>query len=146
MLRSAVTKPDMKHSNTHLYDDIIHLPHHSSPTRPRMSMEERAAQFAPFAALTGHDAAVAEAGRRTEERIELAPDSRAELDAVLQQLKAMPVQPVVTITYFRADERKTGGAYLTRSTRLRNIDPVQHTVTLEYGEVVGMEDVLEVTL
>lgn len=134
----------MEYTGTHLYDDIIHLPHHTSPTRPRMSMEDRAAQFAPFAALTGHDAAVAEAGRRTEEKIELAPDSRAELDAILQQLKAMPSQPEITITYFRADERKTGGAYLHRSTRLRNIDPVRHCLTLEDGEVVGMDDVLEI--
>ena len=59
----------MEHKGTHMYDDIIHLPHHTSPTRPRMSMHDRAAQFAPFAALTGHDAAVAEAGRQTEKRI-----------------------------------------------------------------------------
>jgi len=129
-----------------MYDDIIHLPHHSSPTRPRMSMEDRAAQFAPFAALTGHEAAVAEAGRLTEQRIELAPDSRVELDTIFRQLKSMAVQPEIAITYFRPDERKEGGAYITRSTRLRQIAPVKHTLTLEDGEIVAMEDVLEIQM
>ena len=136
----------MEHRGTHLYDDIIHLPHHTSPTRPRMSLHDRAAQFAPFAALTGHEAAVAEAGRLTEPKIELAQDSRAELDAALQQLRAMPEQPEIVITYFRADRYKEGGAYITRPTRLRSIDSVRHCLTLEDGEVVGMDDVLEIQL
>ena len=136
----------MEHKGTHMYDDIIHLPHHSSPTRPRMSMHDRAAQFAPFAALTGHDAAVAEAGRQTEKRIELAQDSRDAINRMLQQLKEMPTQPQIALTYFRADERKEGGAYLTVRSHLRRIDPVYHTLTLETGETVPLEDVLEIRI
>ena len=135
----------MEHTGTHLYDDIIHLPHHTSPTRQRMSMHDRAAQFAPFAALTGHDAAVAEAGRLTEAKIELAADSRAALNETLRRLKAMAQQPEISITFFRPDKRKEGGAYITRRTRLRQMDPIQHTLTLEDGEVIPMEDVLEIT-
>ena len=133
----------MEHKGTHMYDDIIHLPHHTSPTRPRMSMHDRAAQFAPFAALTGHDAAVAEAGRQTEKRIELAQDSRDAINRMLQQLKEMPTQPQITLTYFRPDERKEGGAYLTARTRLRQMDPVQHILTLDTGEEIPMENLVD---
>lgn len=133
----------MEHKGTHMYDDIIHLPHHTSPTRPRMSMHDRAAQFAPFAALTGHDAAVAEAGRQTEKRIELAQDSRDAINRMLQQLKEMPTQPQITLTYFRPDERKEGGAYLTVRTRLRQMDPVQHILTLDTGEEIPMENLVD---
>ena len=129
-----------------MYDDIIQLPHHTSATRPRMSMHDRAAQFAPFAALTGHDAAVAEAGRQTEKRIELAQDSRDAINKTLMQLKAMATQPQILLTYFRADERKEGGTYLTRRSRLRQIDPVHHTLTLETGETIPLDDVLEIQI
>ena len=104
---------------------------------------ERAAQFAPFAALTGHDAAVAEAGRQTEKRIELAQDSRDAINRMLQQLKEMPTQPQITLTYFRPDERKEGGAYLTVRTRLRQMDPVQHILTLDTGEEIPMENLVD---
>ena len=63
-----------------MYDDIIHLPHHVSKTRPQMSMEDRAAQFSPFAALTGYDAAILETGRLTDEKVELGEETRAILD------------------------------------------------------------------
>src|ERR1035437_4752031 len=94
------------------YDDIIHLPHHISTTHPHMSAYDRAAQFAPFAALTGHDAAIAETARLTERRVELDEYSKADLNQRLCIIQdRMDEQPEVSITYFQPDQRKTGGAY-----------------------------------
>ena len=93
------------------YDDIINLPHHVSPTRQRMSMHDRAAQFAPFAALVGYDDAVAETARLTESRPELDEQEQKELDARLRYLADnLDKRPVVKIKYFIPDERKSGGA------------------------------------
>lgn len=92
------------------YDDIIHLPHHISKTRPQMSMMDRAAQFSPFAALTGYDAAIKETGRLTDEKIELGEETKAVLDRKQSYLSDMiSVQPEITVTYFLPDERKSGG-------------------------------------
>ena len=95
------------------YDDIIHLPHHVSATRPRMPMLDRAAQFSPFVALTGYEAAVRETARLTDQRVELDESAKAELDRKLRLLLSLPGQPEASITYFRPDERKEGGAYET---------------------------------
>ena len=92
------------------YEDIINLPHHVSPTRPQMPMSDRAAQFAPFAALTGYDAAIKETGRLTDEKIELDEEALTALDMKYQFLMdALDDAPEVTITYFQPDERKAGG-------------------------------------
>ena len=101
------------------YDDIINLPHHVSATRPRMSMIDRAAQFSPFAALTGYDAAIKETGRLTDRRIELTEDSRAAMDRKQQLLvENLADHPEVSVTYFVPDERKAGGAYITVTGRV----------------------------
>ena len=103
-------------AETGKYDDILHLPHHVSPTRPRMTMAERAAQFSPFAALTGHDEAIRETGRVTVGKIELGEDEKAELDQKQRLLLAALErggQPPVTVTYFQPDQRKEGGEYRT---------------------------------
>ena len=93
------------------YDDIINLPHHFSPTRQRMSMHDRAAQFAPFAALVGYDDAVAETARLTETRPELDEQEQKELDARLRYLADnLDKQFCVKIHYFVPDEHKSGGA------------------------------------
>lgn len=105
------------------YDDIIHLPHHVSRIHPRMSMEDRAAQFSPFAALTGYEAAVKETARLTDDREELDEDEKTRLNAQLQKISArLQEQPEVMVTYFAPDERKTGGARQTYRGRLRKID------------------------
>ena len=105
------------------YDDIIHLPHHVSKTHPQMSMEDRAAQFSPFAALTGYEAAVKETARLTDDREELDEDEKTRLNAQLQKISArLQEQPEVMVTYFAPDERKTGGARQTYRGRLRKID------------------------
>lgn len=89
------------------YEDIIHLPHHVSATRPQMPMSDRAAQFSPFAALTGYDAAIKETGRLTDERIELGEEVRDALNLKQQYLQdVIADQPKISITYFVPDKKK----------------------------------------
>ena len=124
------------------YDDILHLPHPTSKNHPRMSIQERAAQFSPFAALTGHAAAIAETARLTDRKMELDEDTRAELDrrqAIL--LEQISERPEVTITWFRPDERKEGGAYVTTTGRLKKIDQVERILVLMDGTNIPLEDV-----
>ncbi|MCD8005221.1 MAG: hypothetical protein LUE91_06155, partial [Oscillospiraceae bacterium] len=97
---------------SHDYSDIINLPHHVSATRPHMSMHDRAAQFSPFAALTGYDAAVKETARLTDQRAELDDDMKEKLSERINLLQEnLAAAPAVEITYFIPDERKEGGAY-----------------------------------
>lgn len=98
------------------YDDFLNLPHHVSADLPHMSMQNRAAQFAPFAALVGYDALIQETTRLTDQKAELDESVKAELNEKLRLLlELMPQQPEVTITYFLPDNRKAGGAYRTTS-------------------------------
>lgn len=98
------------------YDDFLNLPHHVSADLPHMSMQNRAAQFAPFAALVGYDALIQETTRLTDQKTELDESVKAELNEKLRLLlELMPQQPEVTITYFLPDNRKAGGAYRTTS-------------------------------
>ena len=125
------------------YDDIINLPHPTSKRHPRMPVHDRAAIFSPFAALSGHGAAIAETARLTEQRIELDEDTRAELDrrqAVL--LEHMDEQPEITITWFQPDERKDGGAYLTTTGRLRKFRELERILVLADGTEIPLEDVV----
>ena len=93
------------------YDDIINLPHHVSKTRPQMSMVDRAAQFSPFAALTGYDAAIKETGRLTDEKVNLSEEEKEALDRKQQILMEwLGDHPALTITFFVPDEKKSGGA------------------------------------
>lgn len=129
----------------HRYDDIIHLPHHVSATRPRMSRQNRAAQFSPFAALTGYDAAIRETARVTEEKAELDESRRAELSERLRALRERQRErPEATIVYFVYDKYKAGGAYVTVTGGVKRVDPVTRIVTMEDGTVIDMEDILEV--
>ena len=121
------------------YDDIINLPHHVSPTRQRMSMHDRAAQFAPFAALTGYEAAVGETARLTAERRELDAQEAEELIANL------PDRPEATIEYFVPDDRKSGGAYVTVTGRVRHISVPEKTLVMEDGTVIGFEDIAAIS-
>lgn len=127
------------------YDDIIDLPHHVSETHPPMSRADRAAQFSPFAALTGYDAAVRETARVTERRIELDEGVKAELNARLNCiLEHLPEHPQVSITYFVPDEKKSGGAYRTDTGAVRKLDGFAKTLTLVDGTVVPMEEMVHV--
>lgn len=129
------------------YDDIIDLPHHVSETHPPMSRADRAAQFSPFAALTGYDAAVRETARVTERRIELDEGVKAELNARLNCiLEHLSEHPQVSITYFMPDEKKSGGAYRTVTGAVRKLDSFAKTLTLVDGTVVPMEEMVHVEL
>lgn len=122
------------------YSDMLHLPHHSSPNRPRMSRLNRAAQFAPFDALSGYGAAIRETARTTEQRAELDDSAKHRLNCRLQQLlRLLPQQPEVTITWFCPDSRKSGGSYQTVSGRLEKIDGFQGTLLLTDGTQIPVE-------
>lgn len=130
--------------NNHEYDDIIDLPHHVSATHPRMSLIDRAAQFSPFAALTGYDAAIKETGRLTDQRIELSEDARIVLDRKQQfLLDHISGHPVVSVTYFVPDERKTGGAYVTVTGNVKKLDDYQRLLVLTDGSKIPLDDILD---
>ena len=134
----------MTNTNNHQYDDIIDLPHHVSATRPRMSMIDRAAQFSPFAALTGYDAAIKETGRLTDERIDLSEESRAALDRKQQLLlDNLADRPEVSVTYFVPDERKAGGAYVTVTGRVKKVDDYQRLLLLTDGTKIPLDEILD---
>ena len=136
-------EPDAKIS--HCYDDIIDLPHHQSAVRPRMSRINRAAQFAPFAALTGYEAAIAEAGRITDECVELDESRRLLLGEKLQFLSVyLQERPPVTITFFEKDQKKDGGAYRVVSGTVRKIDRERKVIYLNDDTLIGMDQLFEI--
>ena len=127
------------------YNEIMGLPHHVSKNRPQMPMSDRAAQFAPFAALTGYDAAIKETGRLTDERIELDVEALSALDMKYQILmEALDEAPEVTITYFRPDERKAGGKYVSAVGAVKKIDDFERRITMRDGTRIPMDDVLSI--
>ena len=127
------------------YNEIMGLPHHVSKTRPQMPMSDRAAQFAPFAALTGYDAAIKETGRQTDERNELDVEALSALDMKYQLLmEALDEAPEVTITYFRPDERKAGGKYVSAVGAVKKIDDFERRITMQDGTKIPMDDVLSI--
>ena len=120
-------------------------PHHVSKTRPQMPMSDRAAQFAPFAALTGYDAAIKETGRLTDERIELDVEALSALDMKYQLLmEALDEAPEVIITYFRPDERKAGGKYVSAVGAVKKIDDLERRITMQDDAKIPMDDVLSI--
>ena len=127
------------------YNEIMRLPHHVSKTRPQMPMSDRAAQFAPFPALTGYDAAIKETGRLTDERIELDVEALSALDMKYQLLmEALDEAPEVTITYFQPDERKAGGKYVSAVGAVKKIDDFERRITMQDGAKIPMDDVLSI--
>lgn len=125
------------------YNDIIDLPHHVSATRPQMSMIERAAQFSPFAALTGYDAAIKETGRLTDEKTELDEESLKDLDMRFQLLlDKLDDKPEVTITYFVPDELKSGGEYVVLTDTIKKVEVFERLLITMNGTKIPMNDVL----
>ena len=128
-----------------MYDDIIHLPHHVSKTRPQMSMEDRAAQFSPFAALTGYDEAILETVRLTEEKSELGEEAQAILDRKQRYLaEIIDAKPEITVTYFVPDEKKSGGAYSTVTGFLKRIDEYERQLVLTDGRRIQQDVVFDI--
>lgn len=132
-------------NDPHRYDDMLHLPHPTSQKHPRMPLSDRAAQFSPFAALTGHEAAVKETARLTDQRIELDESVKVILDAKLQMIaEQIKTQPVVTVTYFAPDEKKAGGAYLTKTGAVRRINEYERTVEFADRTSVAIGEIVEI--
>lgn len=142
-------------SFTNKYDDIINLPHHVSRKRPKMLREDRAAQFAPFAALTGHGEAVKEAARLTEQRIELDEYEKEQLRGKLQYLagcvtswnaaaRAPGERPTVTVTYFKPDLLKDGGEYVTASGPVKKIDLYTRHLVMADGTEIPVDELIAV--
>ena len=135
------------------YADILTLPHHKAANRPHMSMHDRAAQFSPFAALTGFDGVIAETGRRTERKIEL---SEGQLTLLNQKLTLIGdaiqdgYHPVVTVVYFVPDARKEGGSYQEYTGKVRQIDSVERKLVFlaanerSVGKEISIDDILEI--
>ena len=127
------------------YDDIINLPHHVSTRHPQMPIADRAAQFSPFKAMVGHDAAVAETARLTDSKMELSEDVKATLNEKLNLIQEhIDELWEVAFTYYVPDERKNGGAYITMSGPIKKIDDVEHTVIMRDGTVIPIDDILEI--
>ena len=127
------------------YSDIINLPHHVSETRPHMSMRDRAAQFSPFAALSGYDAAVKETARLTDQREELDEEVKGKISERLNLIQEnLTAAPVVEITYFVPDEHKEGGAYNTATGTVKKIDEFQRLVVLTDGAAVPIDEIIEI--
>lgn len=130
---------------TKSYDDIINLPRHESKTRPRMSAINRAAQFAPFAAITGHDAAVKETARLTDKRLVLDEYEKERLNDKLHIIaERLEDRPEVSISYFQPDARKAGGAYVTTTGHVKKIDKYRRIIAMSEGITIPIEEVLEI--
>lgn len=129
------------------YDDIIRLLHPDSSKHPRMSLYDRAAQFSPFAALTGHSAAIAETGRLTDRRVELDEYELTRVDAELQRLQELlPGRPTASITYFVPDEQKDGGSYQTVTGSVKRIDAVNGMIQMADRQLIPIADVFSIEI
>lgn len=129
------------------YSDIIDLPHIEPQNRQRMSMQARAAQFAPFAALTGHSAAIEETARRTEDEMELCEDDRSLLDRKMSLLLSrLEERPQVTLTYFAPDALKKGGSYKSVTGIVQKVDDYNRILTLESGTKIEMQHIVGIQI
>lgn len=129
------------------YDDIIDLPHHVSATRPQMSMMDRAAQFSPFAALTGYDAAIKETARLTDQKIDLDDYEKEEINDKIQLItEHLGEDFEVVITYFQPDSRKAGGAYVDAVGIVKKIDEYDRVIILQDGKKIPIDDILDIDM
>ncbi|MGN1423094.1 MAG: hypothetical protein ACI4XA_06945 [Oscillospiraceae bacterium] len=136
----------MNENDERQYDDIIDLPHHVSSKRAPMPALARAAQFSPFAALTGYDDAITETGRYTEERRELSDDEKEKLDDRLRLLiESTGDYPEVHITYFRPDETKPGGSYERAVGRVRRVDEYYGNIVFTDGRRIPLADICDIS-
>ena len=129
------------------YDDIINLPHHISKKHPQMTLEARAAQFAPFAALTGYDDEVKETERLTNRRIELDDEAKSILDNKIQIiLEQISQRPTVSITYFIPDTRKAGGEYVTITGIIKKVDGYNQVIVLENRTEIPINEIIDIDM
>ena len=131
------------------YDSIIRLPHHVSEKHPQMSPEKRAAQFQSFMALSGFTGAIAETGRLTESRKDPGSDLLQMLEGKLSILRAESAEqahPEVTVTYFRPDEKKKGGAYLCITGKIKKIDGINRILIMDDGTKIAAGQILDLQI
>lgn len=130
------------YKDEHRYDDIINLPHHQSTERAHMSLHDRAAQFAPFAALTGHEEAIEETARVTDEKTTLDESTVAKINEMLFDIaQHLSEKKTVSITYFVPDKKKSGGVYLTDVGIIKKIDELEQTVLMDSGMMIPMQEI-----
>lgn len=129
------------------YDDIINLPHHVSKTRKPMTLYNRAAQFAPFASLTGYDDAIKETSRLTDKKIEISDELKNELNQKIKFISDnIKLKPKVTITYFVSDNKKSGGIYKTISGNVRRIDEVEKCLFFTNKLIIYFDDIISIVI
>lgn len=127
------------------YEDLIGLPHHISKKHPQMAVSDRAAQFSPFAALTGYDDTLKETARQTDRRIILSDDEKAALNDRLQiVLKQGSQSPIVSITYFVPDKTKDGGTYATLTGSVKKFEECNRTLRMLDGTQIPVEEILHI--
>ena len=127
------------------YEDIVNLPPHISKRHPQPSMIDRAARFAPFAAITGYEEMVLEEARVTEERIDLDEGALALLNEKLNMIQEfLDEEPEVTITYFEPDKKKSGGAYVSITGTVKRIDEYEHLVLMTDGKKIRIDEIYNI--
>ena len=135
------------------YADILALPHHQAENRPHMSMHDRAAQFSPFAALTGFDGVIAETGRITDRKIELSESQKLLLNQKLTLLDDViqdGYHPLVTVVYFMPDALKAGGSYREFIGKVRQVEPVERKLVFlaakerSGSKEIGIDNILKI--
>ncbi len=127
------------------YEDMVSLPHHVSSSHPHMPMPDRAAQFSPFAALTGYEAAITEASRLTNSRVELDENAKSSLNEKLQIAREnLGDSAEITVTYFVPDEKKEGGEYVTACGKVCKIDTYAGLLTLEGGITIPIREIIQI--
>lgn len=130
--------------NSRHYEDILGLPHHVSITHPHMAVSDRAAQFLPFAALTGHEAAIRETARLTDRKIELNESSKEILnEKLLFVMERLSEQPTVSVTYFMPDEKKDGGSYITVNGSVKKLDEYKSLLILMDGTIIPFDSIID---
>ena len=133
------------YKDEHRYDDIMDLPHHQSKERTHMSLHDRASQFAPFAALAGHEEAIEETARLTDEKIMLDETAIEKINEKLYDISQhLSEKRNVSITYFRPDTQKCGGAYLTDEGTVKKMDEVEKVILMDSGMKIAMEQIIEI--
>lgn len=129
------------------YDDIINLPHHESKVHPKMTLYNRSAQFAPFAALTGYDDAIVETTRLTDKRINIDESLKEVINSKLQKIESMINEhPLIEVTYFIKDKRKDGGSYTTISGNVKRIDTDNNLIILTNKSKIPISEIINVKL
>ena len=127
------------------YDDIINMPHHISKKHPRMSLENRSAQFAPFAALTGYEDEVEETARIKDKKIEITDEIKSTINMRLQIIQEkINTKPKVTIKYFIPDNKKEGGSYKTVTSNVLKIDQYKKLVVLKDNTKIFISDIINI--